>query len=150
MKFNSIAHSSLVVLSVLLAPIHSFAAEAPYCIAVGGGYGGGGTTFVARNFTLPTEGKCTPWTGYTKTAASIILMTSGASCLSSDSKALTVSVSSADPAFLGAGSIASDYIELSRGDATESFTGRDIGYFGGGAEPVSCASAVLSLPSTHD
>ena len=29
MKFNSIAQSSLVVLSVLLAPIHSFAARRP-------------------------------------------------------------------------------------------------------------------------
>jgi hypothetical protein len=150
MKFNSIAQSSLVALSVLLAPIHSFAAEAPYCIAVGGGFGGGGTTFVARNFTLPTQSTCTPWSGYTKTASSVILMTSGTSCLSSDSKALTVSVSSADPSFFGAGQIESDYIELSRGDATEPFTGRDIGYFGGGAEPVSCSLGVLSLPSIHD
>ena len=70
MKFNSIAQSSLVVLSVLLAPVYSFAAEAPYCIAVNGGFGtSGGTTFVARNFTLPTEGKCSPWSGYTKTGA---------------------------------------------------------------------------------
>jgi hypothetical protein len=150
MKFHSIAQSSLIVLSVLLAPIHSFAAEAPYCIAVAGGFGGSGTTFVARNFTLPTESKCTPWSGYAKTAASIIIMTSGTSCLSSDSTALTVSLSSADPAFFGAGQIVSDYIELSRGDATESFTGRDVGYFGGGAEPVSCTLGVLSLPSTHD
>jgi hypothetical protein len=108
MKFNSIAQSSLVVLSALLAPIHSFAAEAPYCIAVNGGFGGGGTTFVARNFTLPTEGKCNPWSGYTKTASTVILMTSGTSCLSSDSKALTVSVSSADPSFLGAGVLGVD------------------------------------------
>ena len=38
----------------LIAPLHSFAAssEAPYCIAVNGGYVGPatGTTFVARNF----------------------------------------------------------------------------------------------------
>jgi hypothetical protein len=40
MKFNSIAQSSLVVLSALLAPIHSFAAgPQPYCIAVNGGFG---------------------------------------------------------------------------------------------------------------
>jgi hypothetical protein len=38
----------------LMAPLQSFAAsEAPYCIAVNGGFGNGGTTFVARNFTLP-------------------------------------------------------------------------------------------------
>jgi hypothetical protein len=151
MKFTSIAQSSLVVLSVLLAPIHSFAAEAPYCIAVNGGFGNsGGTTFVARNFTLPTEGKCNPWSGYTKTASTVILITSGTSCLSSDNKALTVSVSSADPAYLGAGQIGVDYIQLSRGTATEPFTGQDSGYFAGSAEPVSCSSDLLTLPSYHD
>jgi hypothetical protein len=56
--------------------LHSFAAE-PYCIAVNGGFGFGGTTFVARNFSQPGEGKCTPWTGYTKTADTVILTTSG-------------------------------------------------------------------------
>ena len=129
MKFKSIAQSSLVVLSLSLSAVHSFAAEAPYCIAVNGGFGGGGTTFVARNFTLPTESKCTPWSGYTKTASTVILITSGTSCLSTDSKALTVSVSSADPWFVGAGQIVSDYIELTRANATESFTGQDFGYF---------------------
>ena len=151
MKFNSIAQSSLVVLSVLLAPINSFAGEAPYCIAVNGGFGNsGGTTFVARNFTLPEASKCTPWSGYTKTASTVILTTSGTSCLSSDSKALTVSVSSADPWFLGAGQIAADYIQLSRGDPTEPFTGQDFGAFAGSAKPVNCTSNLLSLPSSHD
>jgi hypothetical protein len=151
MKFNSIAQSSLVVLSLSLAPIHSFAAEAPYCIAVNGGFGNsGGTTFVARNFTLPTEGKCSPWSGYTKTAATVILTTGGTSCLSSDSKALTVSLSSADPSYFGAGQLGVDYIQLSRGAATEPFTGQDSGYFAGSAEPVSCTSDLLNLPSYHD
>ena len=150
MKFTSIAQSSLMVLSVLLAPIHSFAAESPYCIAVNGGFGNGGTTFVARNFTLPTASTCTPWTGYTKTASTVILMTSGTSCLSSDSKALTTSVSSADPSYFGAGAIASDYIQLSRGSATDPFSGTDYGYFGGSAEPVSCTNDLLTLPSYHD
>jgi hypothetical protein len=150
MKFTSIAQSSLVVLSVLLAPIHSFAAEAPYCIAVNGGFGGGGTTFVARNFTLPTASKCSPWSGYTKTASTVILMTSGTSCLSSDNDALTVSVSSADPSFVGAGSLVGDYIQLTRDSATDPFSGQDYGYFAGNAEPVSCTSELLTLPSAHD
>jgi hypothetical protein len=149
MKFNSIAQSSLMVLSLLLAPVHSFAAG-PYCISVNGGFGHGGTTFVARNFSLPGEGKCTPWSGYTKTASTVILTTSGTSCLSSDSKALTVSVSSADPSYIGAGQLAADYIQLSRGDATEPFTGQDFGAFAGSAKPVSCTSNLLSLPSSHD
>ena len=149
MKFKSIAQSSLLVLSILLAPIHSFAAET-YCIALSGGFGHGGTTFVARNFSMPGESQCTPWSGYTKTASTVILMTSGTSCLSSDSKALTVSVSSADPSFLGAGQFAGDYIQLSRSAATEPFTGQDSGYFTGSAEPVSCTAALLTLPSSHD
>jgi hypothetical protein len=146
MKFNSIAQSSLVVLSLSLAPIYSFAAETPYCISVNGGFGNsGGTTFVARNFTLPEASKCTPWSGYTKTATTVILTTSGTSCLPSDSKALTISVSSA--AFLFTSEPAVDYIQLSRGDETEPFTGQDFGYFAGTAEPVSCTSDLLSLPS---
>ena len=146
-------HKAHLLLALgLMAPLQSFASsEAPYCIAVGGGFGiGTGATFVARNYSLPGEGKCTPWTGYTKTASTVILMTSGVSCLSSDSKALTVSVSSADPSFLGAGQFAGDYIQLSRGDATEQFSGQDYGYFTGSAEPVSCTSDLLTLPSSHD
>jgi hypothetical protein len=152
MKFNSIAQSSLVVLSVLLAPVSSFAAgPEPYCIAVNGGFGGGGTTFVARNFTLPTEGKCTPWSGYTKTGATVILTTGGTSCLSSDSKAMTVSLSSADPSYFGGGgALGVDYIQLTRDAATEPFTGQDSGYFTGSAEPVSCTNDLLTLPSYHD
>ena len=107
MKFKSIAQSSLLVLSILLAPIHSFAAET-YCIAVSGGFGHGGTTFVARNFSMPGESQCTPWSGYTKTASTVILMTSGTSCLSSDSKALTVSVSSTDPSFFPLSQLTAD------------------------------------------
>jgi hypothetical protein len=149
MKFKSIAQSSLLVLSILLAPIHSFAAET-YCIAVSGGFGHGGTTFVARNFSMPGESQCTPWSGYTKTASTVILITSGTSCLSSDSKALTVSVSSTDPSFFPLSQLTADYIQLSRGNATEPFTGEDFGAFAGSAAPVSCTSKLLTLPSSHD
>jgi hypothetical protein len=135
----------------LLAPLQSFASsEGPYCVAVNGGFGSGGTTFVARNFTLPAASKCSPWTGYTKTASTVILTTGGTACLSSDNKALTVSVTSADPSFLGAGSIAGDYIQMSRPDVTDPFTGYDYGYFAGIADPVSCTSDLLTLPSYHD
>jgi hypothetical protein len=135
----------------LMAPLQSFAAsEGPYCIAVNEGFGNGGTTFVARNFTLPAASKCSPWTGYTKTASTVILTTGGTACLSSDNKALTVSVTSADPSFVGAGTIVGDYIQMSRPDATEPFSGYDYGYFAGTAEPVSCTSDLLSLPSYHD
>jgi hypothetical protein len=152
MKIISNAQSSLAVLLALLAPLHSFATEgtAPYCIAVNGGFGRGGATFVARNFEMPGASKCTPWTGYTKTATTVILITSGTACLSSDSTALTVSVSSADPGFLGAGVQAADYIKMSRRTATDPFSGQDFGYFRGSAEQTSCTSDLLSLPSSHD
>jgi hypothetical protein len=135
----------------LMAPLQSFAAsEAPYCIAVNGGFGNGGTTFVARNFTLPAASKCSPWTGYTKTASTVVAITGGTACLSSDNTALTVSVTSADPSFFGAGTIVGDYIQMSRSDATEPFSGYDYGQFAGTAAPVSCTSELLTLPSAHD
>jgi hypothetical protein len=155
MKITSIAQSSFAILLAVLAPVPSFAAttsEAPYCIAVNGGFGtsAGGSTFVARNFTMPDASKCSPWTGYTKTSATVIFTTSGTACLSGDSTALTVSVSSADPDFLGVGAQAADYIKMSRATATDTFSGQDIGYLMGSAEQTSCSSDLLSLPAYHD
>jgi len=124
---------------------------APFCIATAGGFGDGGTTFVGPGFTVPAENKCTVWSGFTKTASTVILTTNGAACLSSTGKTLTVSVSSADPDYLGAGSTGSDYIELTRTSATGSFTGgSDQGQFAGSADQVTCTSSLLSLPDSHD
>jgi hypothetical protein len=139
----------LFLLLGLIAPVQSFASE-HYCIAVDGGFGHGGTTFIGSGFAVPSEGTCKPWSGFTKTASTVILTTAGTGCLSSDGKELTVSVSSADPSYLGSGSIGSDYIQLSRGDSKEAFRGEDFGAFGGSAEPVTCSSSLLSLPSFHD
>jgi hypothetical protein len=158
MKFNPIAQSSLAVLSLLLIPVHSFATTAPpvpapYCVAVNGGFGNSGysgSTFVARSFSLPEASKCTPWEGYTKTSATVIFTTSGTACLSSDSTALTVSVSSADPDYLGVGKFAVDYIHMTRTSTTEPFSGEDQGYLTGAAEPTTCTSDLLILPSYHD
>jgi hypothetical protein len=144
--------AQLFLLLGLIAPLHSFAAE-PYCIAANGGYGATttfGTTFVARNFSLPAASKCTPWTGYTETADTVILTTSGTACLSSDSTALTVSVSSADPEYVGSGNLVADYIFLKRGDSSKPFSGQDTGEFAGPAESVSCASSLLNLPAYHN
>jgi hypothetical protein len=145
----NIKTSHLFLLLGLIAPVQSFASE-HYCIAVDGRFGEGGTTFVGSGFAVPGEGKCTPWAGFTKTAATVVLMTSGVGCLSSDDKTLTVSVLSTDPSFLGAGAVVPDYIQMMRGNSKESFKGADTGQFAGGAEPVTCSSAVLSLPSFHD
>jgi hypothetical protein len=158
MKFNSIAQSSIAILSLMLTTVHSFAATpapgpAPFCVAVNGGFGNSGysgSTYVARNFTMPDASKCTAWTGYTKTSATVIFTTSGTACLSSDSTALTVSVSSADPDYLGVGQFAVDYLKLSRTSATDPFSGQDIGYLMGSADSVSCTADLLTLPATHD
>ena len=88
----------------LLVPLQSFAAsEAPYCIAVNGGYGNGGTTFVARNFSLPAPANARPGRATPRPLTRSSITTGGTSCLSSDNKALTVSVTSQDPWYLGGG-----------------------------------------------
>ena len=135
----------------LMAPVYSFAAS-HYCIEVGGGFGNGGTNFIGTGFALPVAGSCAAWSGFTKTAATVVLTTSGTGCLSSDGKVLTVSVSSADPSFFGAGQIHSDYIELCPAGSTGCpiGSGRDMGEFGGPAAPISCTSSLLHLPSKHD
>jgi hypothetical protein len=157
MKITSIAQSSVAVLLAMMAPVNSFAttappAPAPYCIAVNGGFGtaSGGSTYISRGFTLPEANKCVSWNGYTKTSATVIFTTGGTACLSGDSTALTVSVSSADPDFLGVGAVANDYIKLSRTSVTDPFSGSDIGYLMGAAEETKCTSDLLSLPAYHD
>jgi len=135
---------------ITFAPGQTFPAGGPFCIATAGGFGSGGTTFVEPGFTVPAANKCTPWSGFTKTASTVILTTSGAACLSSTGKTLTVSVSSADPQFLGTNP-ASDYIQLTRASSTGSFTGgTDQGQFAGSADQVTCTSGLLSLPDSHD
>jgi hypothetical protein len=121
------------------------------CIATGGGFGNGGTTFVAPAFTVPAGGGCAAWSGFTKTATTVVLFTTGAGCVSSDAMKLTLSVSSADPNYLGAGTMASDYIQLTRTSTTGSFTsGSDQGEFSGNAAQVSCTSDLLQLNESND
>jgi len=142
--------SLLSLLLALLTPTYGFATE-HFCVAVDGGFGNGGTTFIGTGFAIPGEGDCVPWSGFTKTASTVVLTTFGTGCLSSDGKALTISVSSADPSFLGAGTIDSDYIQFFRQETKNKFNGgQDFGYFGGSAEVTTCTSSLEHLPSTHD
>jgi hypothetical protein len=142
--------AQLFLLLGLLAPMPSFATSGPYCIAVDGGFGNGGTTFVGSGFAVPAEGKCSPWSGFTKTASTVVLTTNGTGCLSTDGKALTVSVTSADPSYFSIGQLTADYIQLLRSDSTEPFSGEDYGAFAGGAKPETCTSSLVTLPSSHD
>lgn len=134
---------------ITFAPGQTFPGGGPFCIASSGGFGSGGTTFIAPSFTVPAQNKCTSWSGFTKTASTVILTTSGAACLSSTGKTLTVSVSSLDPAF--SVNPVSDYIQLTRASSTGSFSsGTDQGEFAGSADQVTCTSSLLSLPDIHD
>jgi hypothetical protein len=139
--------SHLFLLLGLVAPVSGFASD-HYCIAVNGGFGEGGTTFIGSGFAVPGEGKCTPWSGFTKAESTVILTSTGTGCLSSDGKALSISVFDADPSFFAQPQ--AEFIQLTRGDSKEPFKGQDTGYFGGSAEPVSCTSSLLNLPSSHD
>jgi hypothetical protein len=141
----------LALLLGLAAPVASFAAS-PYCVAVGGGFGSGGATFVGSGFAVPAAGSCAHWSGFTKAFSSVILSTSGSGCLSSDGKVLFLSLSSADPSFFGPGGVQNDYIRMCPAGVKSCPIGGgvDIGGFSGSAAPVNCSSGVLSLPSIHD
>lgn len=135
---------------ITFASGQTFPGGAPFCIATAGGFGSGGTTFVGPAFTVPPVNSCTQWSGYTKTASTVILNSSGAACLSSTGKTLTVSVSSADPQFFGTNP-QSDYIQLTRASSTGQFTGgSDQGAFSGSADQITCTSDLLTLPDIHD
>ena len=99
----------LCLLLGLLAPV---CASANFCIRVNGGFGNGGTSFIGKGFTLPAAGLCRPWAGFTKTASTVIANSTGAGCLSSDGKVLTVTVFSTNPSYFGPGGFGSDHIRL--------------------------------------
>jgi hypothetical protein len=144
--------SHLFLLLGLTAPLYSSAAN--YCIAVGGGFGSGGTSFIGRDFAVPAAGNCIPWSGFTKSATSVVLTSTGTGCLSSNGKVLTVSIFSTDPSFLGAGpgGIGADYITLCPAGVTGCPLGEgtDQGSFSGTAAPETCTTKLLNLPATHD
>ena len=137
------------VLAGLVAP--AFADPAPFCVAVNGGFGNGGSSFVARNFELPQPSKCAPWTGYTKTAATVILTTNGTACASNDGSVLTISLTSADPDYLGVGQTAVDYLRIcSDLNNCPIGSGTDAGYNTGSAQQQDCTDDLLDLPTMHD
>jgi hypothetical protein len=160
MKFNRVILAAVAAVGV----IGSVEAATPYCIAVDGGFGHGGTTIVARQFDVPAANMCSPWAGYAKTAGSVVLSTSGSACLSEDGHVLTVGVSSVNPNWTV--EYAPDYIQIcptgahcTSGD--ESVFGQplaghgiDVGFFGGSApgsaaEEINCTTSLLTLPNSH-
>jgi len=135
----------------LIAPLCSNAAD--LCIATNGGFGNGGSSFIGKNFALPAAGVCAPWAGFTKTASSVIAISTGTACRSSDGKALELTISSTDPSFLVSGVIGSDHIRFCPGGAANCPFGGGFGtgtFSNGGAEAQTCTSALVKLPAIHD
>ena len=133
----------------LIAPMPAFAAN--FCVAVNGGFGNGGTSYVAPDFALPVSGLCKPWSGFTKTGASVITTASGTGCVSSNGKVLTLSIFNTDPAYFSPGEAVSDHVQICpKGIAKCPVPGQDQGYFGGPAAEQACTAALLRLPAVHD
>ena len=133
----------------LIAPLGAYSAN--FCVASDGGFGNGGTSYIAPVFTLPTVNQCVPWSGFTKTASTVVLFSTGVACMAAGGKVLTLSISNTDPAFLGAGVSASDQIVLCpTGTTACPVSGQDQGEFGGTAAQQTCTTALLHLAVHHD
>jgi hypothetical protein len=139
----------LILMIGLIAPLPSYAA---YCIKVGGGFGSGGTSFVGPGFSLPAAGACKAWAGFLKTASSVIANSTGAGCLSSDGKVLTLTIISTDPGYFGVGVTATDHIRFCPAGNTGCpiGAGQAIGTHSGSAAKQSCTTSLLNLPAIHD
>ena len=132
----------------LAAPSQGHAA---FCVAVNGGFGGGGTSYVAPGFKLPTANHCAPWAGYTKPATTGVAFASGTGCLAAGGKVLTLSIFDTDPSFFGTGASASDQVQLCpTGVSGCPISGQDSGTFSGTAAEQACTTSLLTLPQTHD
>ena len=143
--------SHVMLMLGLLAPLCSNAADT--CIATNGGFGKGGSSFIGKGFVLPAAGSCLPWSGFMKTASSVIAISTGTGCRSSDGKVLELTISSTDPAFLGSGTIGSDHIKYCPGGASTCPFGGGTGtgtFSNGSAKAQTCTSALLNFPSLHD
>jgi hypothetical protein len=135
----------------LIAPLSGYAAD--YCIKTDGGFGNGGASFIGKNFALPANGQCVPWSGFTKAFNSVIAISSGVACRSTDGKSLELSISSTDPAFLGSGTIGSDHIRFCPGGAATCPYGAGTGtgtFASGVAGKQNCTASLVNLPAIHD
>jgi hypothetical protein len=138
----------LAMAAVLIAPVCD---AANFCVAVNGGFGSGGTSYIGTGFAVPAAGICKPWSGFTKTASTVIATAVGTGCLSSNGKVLPLSIFNTDPPFFGAGGSVSDQIQMCpEGVKGCPISGQDQGNFGGSAAEETCTTALLNLPATHD
>jgi hypothetical protein len=131
----------------LITPIGAHAAG--FCVASNGGFGHGGTSYIAPGFTLPAKNQCAAWSGFTKTASTVIAQATGSGCLSNSGRVLTLTIFNTDPDFFGGGKFGSDHIELCLTNNC-AFTSQDHGFFEGLAEQETCTPGLLKLPENHD
>ena len=151
-RFHALASGVTVSLGVVLsgaALAQNVASN--FCVAVNGGFGSGGTSYIAPAFTLPAKNNCAAWSGFTKTASTVIAISTGTGCLASDGRVLTLSIFNTDPEFFGAGKAVADQIQLCPQGVTGCpITGQDIGNFSGSAVEQTCTASLLTIPPTHD
>ena len=143
--------SHLMLMLGLAAPICSNAAD--YCIAVNNGFGKGGTSFIGKGFTLPSPGVCLPWSGFLKTASSVVAISTGTGCRSTDGKVVEFTIMSTDPSYLGSAVIGSDHIKFCPAGASTCPFGGGVGtgtFSNGPAKSQTCTSTLYKLPSLHD
>jgi hypothetical protein len=142
--------SHLILTLGLVAPVSSYAAD--YCIAVNGGFGNGGTSFVGKGFVVPAAGNCKPWSGFLKTATTVIATSTGTGCRSTNGQVLTFTIFSTDPPFFGPSEFALDHIQLCPAGIANCPIGggSDVGTFGGSAAPQTCTTSLVRLPAVHD
>ena len=145
-------HTLTSVATVSLGVVLSGAALAQnFCVAVNGGFGSGGTSYIAPVFTVPAKNNCAAWSGFTKTATTVIAISTGTGCLASDGRVLTLSIFNTDPGFFGGGKAVADQIQLCpKGVTGCPITGQDLGNFAGPAVQQTCTAGLLTLPPTHD
>ena len=140
----------LILMLGLSAPLSLYAAS--FCIAVDGGFGSGGTTYVAPTFVMPAANGCSPWAGFTKTASTVILVASGTGCLATNGKSLQFSISMQDPQFFSAGTLVSDYITVCK-EGVSGCTAivSDQGFFSSSdVKEITCTATLLKFPQGHD
>lgn len=140
----------LVLMLGMTIPVSGFATD--YCIKVNGGWGNGGSSFIGKNFTLPGSGVCKPWSGFVKTATSVIAVSVGTACKSTDGKILELSINSTNPSYLGTGVISNDHMKFCPGGTSSCPIGGGfaVGTLSGGSpSPQTCTTNLIKYPYNH-
>jgi hypothetical protein len=143
--------TSFVALALgLITPTGADAAN--FCLAVNGGFGNGGYTFVAPGFAVPAKNQCAAFSGFTKAGSTVVLISNGTGCVSNNGARFDLSIFSTNIDFLGPGVFAFDTIRLCLTSCR--FTSDDISSnssLGGGfPEQVPCTPNLLTIPANHD